>query len=54
MLTEPPDEFAWMIRGRCRTADPARFVPADAIGVEIAQRVRAIVRCVRSGSVLSV
>jgi WhiB family transcriptional regulator, redox-sensing transcriptional regulator len=36
---EPPDEYAWMIRGRCRAVDPALFFPSDGIGVEIAQRV---------------
>jgi len=36
---EPPDEYAWMVRGRCRAAEPATFFPSDGIGVEIAQRV---------------
>ena len=36
---EPPDEYAWMARGRCRTAGPATFFPSDARGVEIARRV---------------
>ena len=38
-MMEPLDEYAWMVRGRCRSAEPATFFPSDGIGVEAAQQV---------------
>jgi len=42
-MEEAPDEYAWMFKGRCRTAEPGAFFPSDSAGVEIAQR--ACVEC---------
>src|SRR5689334_5343323 len=38
-VQETPDEYTWMLRGRCRGVSPAEFFPSDGIGVEAAQRV---------------
>ena len=38
-MEETSDEYEWMFRGRCRTNEPAAFVPSDGNGVGIAQRV---------------
>jgi WhiB family redox-sensing transcriptional regulator len=37
VVDETPDEFAWMLRARCRGASPADFFPSDGLGVESAQ-----------------
>lgn len=34
-----PEQYAWMIHGRCRGAAPKEFFPSDGLGVEAAQRV---------------
>jgi WhiB family redox-sensing transcriptional regulator len=36
---ETPDEYAWMLRGKCRGVNPADFFPSDGLGVEAAQQV---------------
>ncbi len=38
-VQETPDEYAWMLRGRCRGVSPTEFFPSDGLGVEAAQRV---------------
>jgi WhiB family redox-sensing transcriptional regulator len=38
-VDETPDEFAWMLRARCRGASPTEFFPSDGLGVESAQLV---------------
>jgi WhiB family redox-sensing transcriptional regulator len=36
---ETPDEYAWMLNGKCRGVNPADFFPSDGLGVEAAQHV---------------
>ena len=36
---ETPDEYAWMLHGKCRGVKPADFFPSDGLGVEAAQQV---------------
>ena len=36
---ETPDEYAWMLHGKCRGVNPADFFPSDGLGVEAAQQV---------------
>jgi WhiB family redox-sensing transcriptional regulator len=36
---ETPDEYAWMLQGKCRGVNPADFFPSDGLGVESAQLV---------------
>jgi len=36
---ETPDEYAWMLHGKCRGVNPADFFPSDGLGVESAQHV---------------
>jgi WhiB family transcriptional regulator, redox-sensing transcriptional regulator len=38
-VDETPDEYAWMLRARCRGASPTEFFPSDGLGVESAQLV---------------
>jgi len=39
---ESPNEYAWMLRGECRSSTPRTFFPSDSGGVEGAQRVCAV------------
>jgi WhiB family redox-sensing transcriptional regulator len=38
-VPETPDEYAWMLQGKCRGVNPADFFPSDGLGVEAAQHV---------------
>jgi WhiB family transcriptional regulator, redox-sensing transcriptional regulator len=38
-VNEIPDEYAWMLHGKCRGADTREFFPSNGVGVEAAQRV---------------
>jgi len=38
-VNEIPDEYAWMLQGKCRGADTREFFPSNGVGVEAAQRV---------------
>jgi WhiB family redox-sensing transcriptional regulator len=38
-MEESPDDYSWMLRSKCRGADPAEFFPSDGVGVEFAQRI---------------
>ena len=38
-MDETPDEYAWMLKGRCRGASPSEFFPSDGLGVESAQHI---------------
>ena len=37
-MEDNPEQYAWMLRARCRGVDPAEFFPSDGSGVEAAQR----------------
>jgi WhiB family redox-sensing transcriptional regulator len=39
IVNETPEEYAWMLKARCRGALPTEFFPSDGLGVENAQRV---------------
>jgi WhiB family redox-sensing transcriptional regulator len=41
-VDEVPEQYAWMMQGRCRGASPTEFFPSDGLGVEAAQRVCAV------------
>ena len=38
-MDQTPEEYAWMLRARCRGASPSEFFPSDGLGVESAQHV---------------
>jgi WhiB family redox-sensing transcriptional regulator len=38
-VQEIPDEYAWMLEGRCRGADTREFFPSNGLGVEAAQQI---------------
>ena len=38
-MQEIPDEYTWMLEGRCRGADTREFFPSNGLGVEAAQQI---------------
>ena len=36
-VNETPDEYSWMLHGKCRGVNPGDFFPSDGMGVEAAQ-----------------
>jgi WhiB family redox-sensing transcriptional regulator len=38
-VQEIPDDYAWMLEGRCRGADTREFFPSNGLGVEAAQQI---------------
>lgn len=38
-MDERPDDYAWMLRAKCRGISPTEFFPSDGVGVEVAQKI---------------
>ncbi len=38
-MDERPEEYAWMLRAKCRGISPTEFFPSDGVGVEVAQHI---------------